>query len=190
MKVAALAACASVAACAAPAPPFAGPVVLGGVPVAAETLNLGHGVFQRYCATCHGADGRADTPAARQLDPRPRDFTRAEFKYASSPQPALPTDADLKRTVRSGVPGTAMPAWPNLTEAELDATVQYIKVFSDRWRAQRANLTLRPQTVLPAREAAASVPAGQSWQGDATPPPQTRLALRAAGGPPVARGER
>jgi len=177
-------------ACGGSTPAFDAPLVLGGVSVPADVLNAGHTLFDRYCATCHGLDGRADTPAARQLEPRPRDFAAAEFKYAAAGAGALPTDADLESTIRSGVAGTGMPPWPNLSATDVHAIVQYLKTFSRRWRSAAGNLAPAPQTELPARDAADSVPAGQSWQGDATPPPRTRLALRAAGVMPVARGER
>jgi mono/diheme cytochrome c family protein len=33
-------------------------------------------VYQRYCAVCHGLEGRGDGPAAVALTPRPTDLTR------------------------------------------------------------------------------------------------------------------
>lgn len=120
-------------------PPFTAPVTLtraGGEPevVAAETLNHGQKLFNRYCATCHGYEGRGDGGGARNLDPKPRDFQAAEFLYASAGPGELPTDSDLRRTIRNGVSGRGMPAWGGLREEDIGALVSYIKTFSPRWR--------------------------------------------------------
>ncbi|PKN59431.1 MAG: hypothetical protein CVU56_00890 [Deltaproteobacteria bacterium HGW-Deltaproteobacteria-14] len=180
------------AACGESAPPFSAPLTLGGVSVPAPVLSEGLSLYARYCSTCHGVDGRADTPAGRQLDPRPRDFTLAAFKHKSGAGDALPTDADLARTIRDGVPGTGMPPWSGLSDAQIHAIIQYLKTFSPRWRAADRDRASGAQTVLPAAGTADSVRAGQpSWWGDATNPPQTRPALHAAGASPAAaRGER
>lgn len=49
--------------------------------------------------------------------PPPRDFARGEFKCASTPG-APATDDDLARTVRNGVPNSAMPAFGEVLTAE------------------------------------------------------------------------
>jgi len=173
------------------APRFDQPLVLGGVTVAPDVLNTGHALFERYCATCHGSDGRADTPAGRQLEPHPRDFTRADFKYKAVPGAGLPTDADLAQTIHDGVAGTGMPPWPGLSDRELTAIIQYLKVFSPCWRTPTTDRTVGSQTLLPVSEAADSVRPGQPWRGDATTTPHRGLAQRAPGAlPAVARGER
>ena len=99
--------------------------------VRAETLNHGQKLFNRYCASCHGYEGRGDGSAARNLDPKPRDFQTAEFLYMTTGD--LPSDADLKGTIRNGVVSRGMPAWKGMLEADLDALVSYIKTFSPRW---------------------------------------------------------
>jgi mono/diheme cytochrome c family protein len=114
---------------------FTEPLVLGGRSVDPALLNKGQGLFNRYCATCHGYDGKADTPQARQLQPAPRDFTAAKFKHHAAAPDGLPTDAELQRVITNGVPGTGMPAWPNLKGEELDAVTQYLKTFSPAWRS-------------------------------------------------------
>lgn len=113
---------------------FDGPLTLGGRTVEPQVLDRGRDVFNRFCASCHGFDGKADTPTARAIEPKPRDFTAAHFKHKLSAGDALPTDQELGKVIRNGVPGTGMPAWPNLDTAELDAVIQYVKTFSPRWR--------------------------------------------------------
>lgn len=93
----------------------------------------GRFVYQRHCAPCHGLTGRGDGELVRGWAVRPRDFTRAEFKYRSTAYGKLPTDGDLERTIRHGVSGTAMPVFSQLTARELRSVVEYIKFFSPAW---------------------------------------------------------
>lgn len=106
----------------------------------------GRYVYQRNCLVCHGpfGDGRGDM--GRELKPRPRDFGRGIFKYRSTPPGALPTDADLERTIRGGLPGTAMPIFSSLSNHEVKSVIEYVKSFSPRWR-DPANYA--PALVLP-----------------------------------------
>ncbi len=97
-------------------------------------LELGKQVYEKWCAFCHGLDGKGDGVAAPFLDPRPRDFTRGLYKVRSTPSGRLPTDDDLFKIVTEGMPGSSMPAWNNLSERERRAVVQYIKGFSDRFK--------------------------------------------------------
>ena len=109
------------------------------VEVAAEDLNHGLKLFNRYCASCHGYDGGGAGPAARNLDPKPRDFRAAQFLYVGGAAAgSLPSDSDLKATIRDGVTSRGMPAWGGLRDADLGALVSYIKTFSPRWRSAPA----------------------------------------------------
>ena len=93
-------------------------------------------VYQRACAACHGEGGDARAPAAQYLEPRPRDFTSGTYKFRSTPNGELPTDADLLRVVENGIPGTQMPAWKKvLTAKERADVVAYIKTFSEDFAA-------------------------------------------------------
>jgi len=65
----------------------------------AASASPGRRLYVRWCATCHGHDGRGNGPAAPSLIPRPRDFTRGLFKYKSTPPDQPPTDDDLARVV-------------------------------------------------------------------------------------------
>jgi mono/diheme cytochrome c family protein len=65
------------------------------------------------------------------MSPRPRDFSSGIFKYKSAPAGEPPTDADLLRTIRDGLPASAMPYFADLLSAEeLAAVVQTLKSFS------------------------------------------------------------
>lgn len=128
LAVAALVACE-------PSPPvFTEALVLGGVRVEAAELNAGQKLFMMHCASCHGVDGSGRGPAARHLDPGPRDFRSGSFAYKSTPGDELPTDADILQTLRNGVVRRGMPAWSAMRDEDLKALVSFIKTFSPRWR--------------------------------------------------------
>jgi mono/diheme cytochrome c family protein len=131
----------------------------GGRLVDVPTLERGRDLYNRYCATCHGYDGKAETAQARQLDPRPRDFTKAEFKRTDKPG-ALPTDKQLGQIIVNGLPGTGMPAWSQIQGPDLDALIQYLKTFSTRWQTPQAtpseNGVKGTMKALPATRTAAS----------------------------------
>ncbi len=110
------------------------------VTVGVEQLNHGQKLFTRYCASCHGYEGGGDGPAARNLDPKPRDFRSGEFLYSSGGPGVLPRDTDIKATIRRGVTNRGMPAWAGMHEPDLDALVSYIKTFSPRWDVPAAEL--------------------------------------------------
>jgi len=98
------------------------------VPAAAPA---GRRLYVRWCATCHGPDGRGNGPAAPSLIPRPRDFTRGLFKYKSTPAAQPPTDDDLAGIVADGLQASAMPYFRDVLAAdEIRAVVRYIKTLS------------------------------------------------------------
>ncbi len=93
----------------------------------------GADVYAAHCAICHGSEGRGDGEAAPQLAVAPRDFVRAQYRFRSTASGKLPTDEDLRRSVARGMGGTAMVAQDHLSEAELDAVVEFIKGLSPRF---------------------------------------------------------
>lgn len=105
--------------------------------LAAGLLSLaavpdGQQLFTQHCASCHGPQGTGDGPAARYLYPKPRDFTRGTFKIRSTADGELPTDDDLFTTVARGMPGSAMPSFAYLSEADRKAVVEYVKTLVKR----------------------------------------------------------
>jgi mono/diheme cytochrome c family protein len=91
----------------------------------------GKAIYDQWCAGCHGEDGAGRGEAAAFMLPPPRDFTRAAYQIRSTASGELPTDADLRRMVDEGMPGTAMPGWRSrLSERERDDVVAYLKSFS------------------------------------------------------------
>ena len=88
-------------------------------------------IFAQRCAVCHGPDERGNGPAAPSLIPHPRDFTKGQFKYTSTPADQPPTDEDLIRVVTHGLTASAMPYWSDLlSEQEILAVVELLKNLS------------------------------------------------------------
>jgi len=104
----------------------------------------GQKVYNRACIACHARSGDGNGPAAKYLNPLPRDFTAGTFKFRSTPSGDLPTDQDLYDTITNGIPRTMMPAWEGLlTEKERHDVVAYVKTFSDKFRQNRTGTPIK-----------------------------------------------
>ena len=101
------------------------------------TLQAGRRVFEQNCAICHGPLGDGRGMAGMMVRTKPRDFRSGMFKFRSTPTGSLPTDEDLFRTISRGLRGTGMVAQDDLPERERRAAVEYLKTFSDRFRAEK-----------------------------------------------------
>ena len=91
-------------------------------------------VYERNCMVCHGPKGDGAGEMAPSLNPRPRSFREGLFKFRSTPFGSLPTDDDLRHTIRTGLSGTAMGMFGHLSEDDLTSVIAYLKSFSRRWR--------------------------------------------------------
>jgi cytochrome c oxidase cbb3-type subunit 2 len=99
----------------------------GGVdPDDSARVERGLSVFREECARCHGQEGRGDGREAAFLYPKPRNFAKGSFRIASN-EGNFPTDSDLSRVIREGMPGSAMPPFPHLTDGESEAVVAAVK---------------------------------------------------------------
>ncbi len=96
----------------------------------AQDAASGEAIYRAWCLECHGAEGRGDGPAAERMLPRPRDFVGARYQIRTTASGELPTDDDLMRVMRDGLPGTAMPGWPNLGDQEKRDVLAFVKSFS------------------------------------------------------------
>ncbi len=138
-------------------------------PAAPLDFNLymqGKHVYERNCIVCHGVRGDGRGELAPTLKPRPRSFREGMFKFRSTPLGKLPTDEDLRRTIRGGLSGTAMGMFTQLADAELEAVMTYVKSFSRRWRraenyAPPIGLPLQPAWFSEAGQLKARTQAGQ-----------------------------
>ncbi len=107
-----------------------------------DAIVRGSAIYNLKCAGCHGREGRGDGPAAKDLDPRPADFTdKAMMADARD-------DYLLWRVMEGGAfpPfNSAMPSFKGiLTEKEAWEVLAYIHAFS-----HRNLLDHRPGEVIP-----------------------------------------
>lgn len=86
-------------------------------------------LYSDHCAACHGNDGDGRGMASSMLDPRPRDFRKGFYRIVSSSN-GVPTPADVQRTIRAGIPGTAMPSFAHLRDDQLEALAAYVLSFT------------------------------------------------------------
>jgi mono/diheme cytochrome c family protein len=90
-----------------------GGVVLLWPRAAAAGGPAGEVLYRRYCAACHGVDGRGNGPVASALSPRPTDLTSLD-----SSESDLMREIDGRRTIRAHGPA-AMPVWGEIFEQSL-----------------------------------------------------------------------
>jgi mono/diheme cytochrome c family protein len=74
------------------------------------------------CASCHGASGKGDGPAAVALQPKPADWTSAKV--------AKETDGELFWKISNG--RGPMPPWKHLPDQERWEIVNYIRTLQKK----------------------------------------------------------
>jgi len=93
-----------------------------------DAAGQARAMFDTICATCHGADGTGNGPAAASINPKPRNYTDTAWQ-------ASVTDEDLKKTILLGGQGVGkspmMPGQPQLKEQPevLDELIKIIRGF-------------------------------------------------------------
>jgi high-affinity iron transporter len=88
-------------------------------PLAPPSKARAETVFAQSCASCHGADGRADTPMAKTLKPPPLSFFDDERMSRLSPQVAY-------QALTFGVAGTAMTSFESLPASDRWSLAFYV----------------------------------------------------------------
>ncbi len=107
-----------------PSLPYGRPLLRWGIPHTAP-LSACPPTYRTRCAACHGEAGKGDGLGAVSLKPPPRNFT--------DPSWTLRSDAELAAIIRQGGGAhqlsVAMPAHPDLTDAELGALITCLRSF-------------------------------------------------------------
>jgi cytochrome c oxidase cbb3-type subunit I/II len=118
---------------------LAGLLLAVGSATAADSgdVKTGKLVYQRYCLSCHGAQGNGQGEAAEYMAIKPRDYRQGTFKWRSTPSGSLPLDADLEHTLLTGLYGTYMPTWSALDERSRRDVIAYIKTFAPRFATEK-----------------------------------------------------
>ena len=89
----------------------------------ADSVAAGQVVYERYCLTCHGVNGRGDGPGGVGLEPPPADLAI---------HVPLHGDADIYRFIADGIEGTAMVGLSdNLADEEIWHAINYIRTQAD-----------------------------------------------------------
>src|SRR5258708_3981494 len=113
-------------------------------PLAPPDLAHGARIYATACAGCHGAQGHGDGPAGAQLQPRPVDFTD---RTRASERSVL----SLYQAVTHGIPGTAMPAFAQLTTADRWAVAFHVGSLAYAPFVDRGEARWRQDPTLHAR---------------------------------------
>lgn len=108
-----------------------------------EPLAMGERLYRDNCAACHGDKGGGDGPAAKFLQPKPRNFGEGKFRLVSTVN-RVPSDQDLLFILEHGMPGSAMFPFAHLSETERQALVGHVRqltrtAFSERMRQEAKN---------------------------------------------------
>lgn len=89
-----------------------------------SSIAAGRKIYEKQadppCQLCHGVKGDGQGPLAKQFDPPPRNFACAETVNG------IP-DGQLFWIVQNGSPGTAMPSFHALRDAEIWQLVSYLR---------------------------------------------------------------
>ena len=97
-------------------------------------LRQGKEYYFKLCVHCHGEEGEGDGGASKHIFPQPRELSQGIFKFHATQTNTLPLDEDIVRTIKQGIPGTAMPAWDDILSDEIiNSIVKFIKTFSVRF---------------------------------------------------------
>jgi cytochrome c oxidase cbb3-type subunit 2 len=135
--------------------------------------------YLRYCASCHGNDGDGRGPSAQRFDNGATALSAGFYKCRSTPTGTLPTDDDLRRSIRHGLDGTGMPSFLALGPLQIDDLVETLKHFSVRFAREAAGQSI--QVPPEPRDDAASVTRGgqtyarmkcqncHGWRGEGGP---------------------
>ena len=90
-----------------------------------ESIAAGKRTFERYCASCHGAN--AEGGAGNDLTPPAPDLTNGAWRHGS-------TDGEIFHTIKNGVPPELnMGAWGDqLKDPEIWNVVNYIRSLAKK----------------------------------------------------------
>lgn len=104
-------------------------IVRNPIPPTADSVAAGQVVYERYCLTCHGINGRGDGPGAEGLEPPPADLAI---------HVPLHGDADIFGFIANGIEGTSMVGLAdNLTDDDIWHAVNYIRAQADDQNSQQ-----------------------------------------------------
>lgn len=127
-------------------------------PLAPPSLARGRELYLSACAICHGSVGRARTPLAERLEPRPTDLLSRHLDQTLSPYQAF-------NVVTYGVDGTSMPAFEPLSAAERWDVAFYVAAMRQRAVPRKSAQRIDPPLHVLARSTDADLARWLAEQG-------------------------
>jgi mono/diheme cytochrome c family protein len=96
-------------------------------------------LYGKYCAVCHGAEGKGDGFNAFNLDPHPRDFSDSTYMKALSDGQIVQTISGGGRSVNKS---PLMPAYGwTLGKQQIRYVASYVRTFIDQDAATGSDTT-------------------------------------------------
>lgn len=93
----------------------------------AGRAEAGGRLYQTRCAPCHGPDGKAATPTAQALNPKPRDHTDGAYMNQLSQE-------HLVKVIKNGGPAIGkspiMPPSSDLNEQQIDDIIAFVRTLA------------------------------------------------------------
>ena len=87
-------------------------------------MQVGKELYQQRCAPCHGPDGKANTPTAQALNPKPRDHTNGAYMNALS-------NEHLQKVIKQGGPAVGkapiMPPQADLSDQQVQDLIAFVR---------------------------------------------------------------
>ncbi len=90
-------------------------------------VETGGKLYQARCSPCHGPDGKAVTPTAQALTPKPRDHTDGAYMNQLS-------NEHLAKVIKNGGPSVGksqiMPAHPDLNDQQIEDVIAFVRALA------------------------------------------------------------
>jgi len=90
-------------------------------------VEAGGKLYQVRCSPCHGPDGKAATPTAQALTPKPRDHTDGAYMNQLS-------NEHLAKVIKNGGPSVGksqiMPAHPDLNDQQIEDVIAFVRALA------------------------------------------------------------
>ena len=93
----------------------------------AGDVDAGGKLYQARCSPCHGSDGKAATPTAQALNPKPRDHTDGAYMNQLS-------NEHIAKIIKNGGPAVGkspmMPPQADLTEPQIEDVIAFVRTLA------------------------------------------------------------
>jgi mono/diheme cytochrome c family protein len=95
--------------------------------IGAGNVEAGGKLYQTRCSPCHGPDGKAATPTAQALTPKPRDHTDGAYMNQLS-------NEDLEKVIKNGGPSVGksqiMPPNADLNDQQIEDVIAFVRALA------------------------------------------------------------